>query len=78
MNKFVFHLIIFKFEMELLLGKVVRRAYLLQSFSNVLVFGTDNPVSLLKTSNISNNFEWELVRSLKLLIRKRRTKRAPA
>ena len=78
MNKFVFHLIIFKFEMELLLVKVVRRAYLLQSFSNVLVFGTDNPVSLLKTSNISNNFEWELVRSLKLLIRKRRTKRAPA
>ena len=78
MNKFVFHLIIFKFEMELLLGKVVIRAYLLQSFSNVLVFGTDNPLSLLKTSNISNNFEWELVRSLKLLIRKRRTKRAPA
>ena len=78
MNKFVFHLIIFKFEMELLLGKVVIRAYLLQSFSNGLVFGTDNPVSLLKTSNISNNFEWELVRSLKLLIRKRRTKRAPA
>ena len=46
---FVFHLIIFKFEVEfriewLLLSKVHRRAYFLQSFSKILVFGTENPV----------------------------------
>ena len=46
---FVFHLIIFKFEVEfriewLLLSKVDRKAYFLRSFSKILVYGTDNPV----------------------------------
>ena len=46
---FVFHLIIFKFEVEfriewLLLSKVDRKAYFFPIFSNVLVFGTDSPM----------------------------------
>ena len=47
------------------------------NFSNVLVFGTDNLVQLIKKSNISNNFEQELLKSCNLPIRKRRAKEAP-
>ena len=47
------------------------------NFSNVLVFGTNNLVQLIKKSSISNNFEQELVRSGNLPLRKRRKKRAP-
>ena len=61
-----------------LLSKVVKRALLTPSFFNVLVFGTDNLVYLIKKSSISNNFEQELVRSCNLPIRKRRAKGAPA
>ena len=42
------------------------------NFLNVLVFGTDNLVSLIKKRSISNKFEKELVRSCNLPIRKRR------
>ena len=48
------------------------------NFLNVLVFGTDNLVSLIKKRSISNKFEKELVRSFDFRIRKKRTKRAPA
>ena len=46
-----------------LLSKVVKRALLTPSFFNLLVYGTDNLVYLIKKSSISNNFEQELVRS---------------
>ena len=46
--------------------------------SNLLVFGIDNLVRLIKKTNILNNFEEELVRSCNLPIRKRKAQGAPA
>ena len=80
----LFDLIIFKFKVNislqqcLLLDKVVKRAFLLPNFSNFIVFGIKNLVSLSEKSNISNIFGKELVRSCNFQIRKRRSKGAPA
>ena len=65
----------FKIQQCLLLNKVVKRPYIFRNFSNILIFWTDNLVELSEKSNISNNFEQELVRSCNLPISKRTAKR---